>query len=131
MKTEKQTTAERQMWIPKSKEEIRKAKEGDLVKVSFASDSLGNVGGLVSKWTLYSGLKEGKDYFYFQKKAQYKEDKDLVVELSSKRDNQQYDRNLGVILNQFYETNFIGPLRQKEKYERKVNELKEAGLWRQ
>lgn len=116
-------------FIPKSEEEFLQVKEGELVKISFADDR--SPAGLASHWTRYGGLEDGRDFFAYQETAKNNEDAHLVVIQSSQRDTHQYDRNIGVRLNHFYQnTEFIGP-RHKEEYDKRVRELREAGLWKE
>ena len=123
-------TLERKSHIPKSERELIEVQEGELVKISFRDDH--GVNGTTSKWTRYLGFKEGKDHFEYQEPAKCEEDTPLVIIKSSQRDIQQYDITLGVVLNHLYEeTEFIGPIRNKEIYDKKVQELKDAGIWRE
>jgi len=123
-----QTTNPRQSSIPRSEAQlVRAIDNGDVIRIAYLGSDSYN-----SKWTVYAGEKNGRDRYLFQKKAGHEGDADLVEIHEAERRTNQYDSDLGVILNSLYErTNFVGPVipSHREEYEELSSKLKEAGLW--
>lgn len=110
-----------------SKRGLAAAREGDLVLISFPADTERRY---ASHWTRYNGHLKGVDYFMKQEKSRFEQDPHVVGIYSASRDTIEFDRNLGAILGP-HDTcpEFIGP--SKEGFKEKVQELKEAGLWKE
>lgn len=107
--------------IPISENQFLEASVGDKIMITLDGKSF---------WTVYNGQNGGKDQFLQQWRAQDNGDPDLVFVVESDRKAHQYDRNLGVIIGSYHnQTNYVGPLRQKGRYDDLVNRLKESEMW--
>ena len=110
---------------PTNEAELRKVREGELVKLFFSPLGTGVKGSI---WARYGGLKEEEDIFTYQSKSISSESPDSVVMRSSPRKTHRYEQEGGVILCHLHElTEYIPP--QRREYEERVRELKAAGIW--
>ena len=121
MRNETQT---QQTIIPSSERQLVEASLGDIIKICYHGMS-----NLEITWTLLNSRKDNNYMFIAHEKAKNPGDKELVVTYTCPLSKMQFDRSLGVILDQFYEeTHFFGP--RREEYVEMVKKLKCANLWR-
>lgn len=114
----------RQTITPRNERQLVAASKGDLVRITYHETN-----SLKTEWTLLNSISGEKYTFIAHEKAKNPEDKELVVTYTCPLNKMQFDRNLGAILDLFYEeTHYFGP--QREEYAGMVEELKKAELWK-
>ena len=105
--------------IPKSEQELNEAKPGDLVKISVLGMHKHE-----PRWCIYEGEIAGRDAFM----KQYKKGNSIIESNRSERKYHQFDRDMGVIINNFhYSVEYYDS--SDDGYQEKVSQLKDVNLW--